>query len=129
VGLAILAGFATARWLDPYETDGRARQFETHVQLGLPPCSFRILTGMPCPACGLTTSVSLLAHRDLPNSLRANAVGTLLAVLGLLAVPWAWISAWRGKLIFVRSLEWTLFRLAVVILVLLLVRWLFVVFR
>ena len=50
---------------------------ETHRQLGLPPCTFKEMTGLPCPSCGMTSSFALLVRGDVMNSLRANAVGTL----------------------------------------------------
>ena len=28
----------------------------THQQLGLPPCTFRVLFDRPCPSCGMSTS-------------------------------------------------------------------------
>ncbi|MCU0218495.1 DUF2752 domain-containing protein, partial [Mycobacterium tuberculosis] len=60
------------------------------------------MTGKPCPACGMTTSFSLLMHADVPNSLRANWVGTLLCATILLIAPWAAVSAVRGRLLWVR---------------------------
>src|SRR5438132_6029980 len=61
MALGLVLVFAVAGWLDPYE-NGRARRLETHMQLGLPPCNFRILTGLPCPSCGMTTSFALLVR-------------------------------------------------------------------
>src|SRR5690348_4673348 len=40
----LVAGFTLAGWLDPYK-DGKVWLEETHTQLRLPPCSFRVLTG------------------------------------------------------------------------------------
>jgi len=94
MALGIVLVFGIARWLNPYE-NGQPRRMETHVQLGLPPCNFRILTGVPCPSCGMTTSFALLVRGDLENSLRANAVGTLLALFCLAVVPWSLICALR----------------------------------
>ena len=48
---------ALAWWLTPAETGTG-----THRQLGLPVCSFLVRTGYPCPTCGMTTSVSAMAH-------------------------------------------------------------------
>ncbi len=115
--------FALAISIDPYLPDGTARREETHRQLGLPPCTFKALTGMPCPSCGMTTAFALLIRGDLGNSLRANAAGTFLGVVTLLFIPWAVVSAWRGQLLYVRSVEAALTRLVVVFLVLMLVRW------
>ncbi len=115
--------FAVAIYLDPYEDDGTPRRMETHRQLGLPPCTFKLATNLPCPSCGMTTSFSLLIRGDVRNSLWANAAGTLLGVLCLLFVPWALITAWRGHLLFLRSLERTLIRLVVVFLIVMMLRW------
>jgi hypothetical protein len=115
--------FAIAFELDPYQ-DGEARQMGTHMQLGLPDCNFKVLTGgLPCPSCGMTTSFSLLMHADPLNSARANFAGTALSLFGVLFIPWAIASAFFGRFVFVRSLELVVFRLAIVFLVLLFGRW------
>ena len=105
----IAAGFATifgvALWINPDDADGTPRTMATHTQLGLPPCNMVELTGKPCPACGMTTSFALLAHGDVPNSLRANWAGTVLALLLAALVPWAVASAIRGRYYFIRSGE------------------------
>jgi hypothetical protein len=119
----LLAVFATALWLDPYYADGTARPDETHRQLGLPECTFKTLTGKPCPSCGMTTSFSLLTHLDPINSLRANAVGTLLAGFLLMVLPWSIVCLVRGRLYFIKSLERALTWTVAVFLILLLVRW------
>src|SRR5205823_3267323 len=79
VGLALglSAVFAVAVWLKPYDDDGRPLRMEAHRQLGLPPCTFYSLTGIPCPSCGMTTSFALLVRGDVVNSARANAAGTV----------------------------------------------------
>src|SRR5580692_10658404 len=56
VALFLVAGFSLAIYLNPYKEDGTARKMETHRQLGLPECSFKEKTGMPCPSCGMTSS-------------------------------------------------------------------------
>src|SRR5262249_44252401 len=86
LGLALVFGIAA--FLDPYR-DGRVWTDETHTQLGLPPCTFKVVTGVPCPSCGMTTSFALLVRGDIYNSLRANFAGTALAVMCLLYIPWA----------------------------------------
>jgi hypothetical protein len=42
--------------------------FLTH----LPPCLFRVMTGIPCLACGGTHCVMALAHFDVTSALRSN---------------------------------------------------------
>ncbi len=58
----------------------------THEQLGIPPCSFLVRTAWPCPTCGLTTSISAMAHGRFVLALRSHPFG----VVGfLLMVVWA----------------------------------------
>jgi hypothetical protein len=130
--LGIAAGlvgvFALALWLDPYHEDGSPRRLETHRQLHLPPCTFRLVTGgLPCPSCGMTTSFALLVRGDLPNSLRANAAGTALALFGLALIPWCVASFIRGRPLFVASLERALAATLLGFLALMLLRWVVVV--
>jgi hypothetical protein len=121
--VCLLAVFTVAVALNPYR-DGKVWLDGTHRQLGLPPCQFKTLTGgIPCPSCGMTSSFALLVHGDVMNSLRANAVGTVLAVFCLALIPWAVLCAARGRLYLVNSIEWTLTRLVVIFVVLMLVRW------
>jgi hypothetical protein len=126
LALGIVAVFGTAAWLNPYEADGRPRRMETHLQIGLPPCSFRLMTGVPCPSCGVTTSFALLVRGDIANSLRANAVGTALALFCAALVPWALACAVCRRYFLIRSLERALTAVVVVFVVLLVLRWLFV---
>jgi hypothetical protein len=128
VGLALaLSGvFAVAIWLNPYNDDGSPRTMATHRQMHLPPCTFYATTGLPCPSCGMTTSFALLMHGDVLNSLRANAVGTLLAVFCLMLIPWCLASAVRRQTLFLRSLERTLTFVVLAFLSLMLLRWMIV---
>jgi hypothetical protein len=124
---ALAAVFAVAVILDPYDAEGIPLRSETHRQLGLPECTFKTLYNKPCPSCGLTTSFSLLLHGDVLSSIQANSVGTLLACFLLLVLAWAFVSLGRNRLIWIRSLERALTWTVAVFLVLLLVRWAFVV--
>ena len=121
LGLALVFGIAI--WLNPYGEDGQPRRMETHRQLGLPPCTFYGMTGMPCPSCGMTTSFAVLVRGDVMNSLRANAVGTALAAFCLALIPWGLASGVRGRPYFIRSLETALTRAILIFLALLLLRW------
>ena len=117
--------FGLSIWLDPYE-DGEPREMGTHQQLGLPPCQFNTMTGAPCPSCGMTTSFALLLHADVWNSMKANFAGTALAVFGLLFIPWAFMSAFCGRFVLVRSIEMVVFRLALIFLFIMFGRWAYV---
>jgi hypothetical protein len=127
VVIGLVGVFAIAIKLDPYLDDGSARVLATHQQLGLPPCTFLEATGIPCPACGMTTSFSLLIRGDVANSLRANWAGTLLAGFCLAVIPWAVYSVVRGRSLFVRSLEKALIGVVIAVLGLAMLRWAVVV--
>lgn len=49
-------------------------------------CVFRIATGLPCPACGLTRSWVHMAHLELGQAWMFNAFGPLFFVLTVVAV-------------------------------------------
>jgi hypothetical protein len=123
MALALIAVFAVAVWLNPYNEDGSPLRMATHQRLGLPPCTFYVSTGSPCPSCGMTTSFSLLMHGDVLNSLRANAVGTLLALFCLMLIPWCLGSAVCRRTLFLHSAERALTGVVLVFLSLMLLRW------
>ncbi len=117
-----LGVFAIAFWLNPY-VHGRARTMETHLQLGLEPCTFKTLCNLPCPSCGMTTSFSLFVRGDLWSSLRANFAGTLLAAFGVLFVVWGFLTAWKARILWIRDLESLAFKLAVGFIAIMFLRW------
>jgi hypothetical protein len=99
--LVVLLGIAA--WLSP-SPDG----FGTHRQLvvpflgqgdkgQLPPCSFLVMTGKPCPSCGMTTSWANLMEGRLWASARANVAGMSLGICALVAGPWMLVSGLRGR--------------------------------
>lgn len=115
--------FFLATRVRPYGPDGEPMRMASHQTLGLPACRFQELAGAPCPSCGMTTSFALLVRGDLVNSLRANWVGTGLAVFCLLFIPWAVLSTVRGRFLGVRNVEAVLGFLVGVFTVLMLGRW------
>jgi hypothetical protein len=119
--------FGIAAWLNPYLPDGSARRMETHRQMGLPECTFKERTGIPCPSCGMTTSFALLVRGDVLNSLRANAVGTMLATVGLAFIPWGLACVVRKRLLFIESLERALMIVIFGFVGLMLLRWVLVI--
>jgi len=64
----------------------RAEGIGTHRQLGLPPCQFEQVTGMPCATCGCTTSFSHAANGSLLDAFITQPFGALLAVLTAMTV-------------------------------------------
>ncbi len=85
--LFLIAGFAFSLSLVPDQ-----RGFGTHQQLGLPPCSFRVLFGTFCPTCGGTTCFSFFVRGHWWLAIKANPAVFLLALWCAAMIPWSWIS-------------------------------------
>lgn len=96
--IAIPVVLGVARWLTP-----DPRGLGTHEQLGLPPCTFRQVTGWNCPHCGLTTSFCWFVRGEWLESFRTNPAGLLLAVLILAIWPWLIVVLKRDAWVGVRS--------------------------
>ncbi len=92
VGAALLCPLAAARLLSP---DGR--EYGTHEQFGLPPCTMVVLFGIRCPTCGSTTAFAHMARGELIESFRANAAGALAALLSVPVGLWVCLAAIRGR--------------------------------
>ena len=80
--LVVIGMLAIARQLEPSPLG-----FGTHQQLGLPPCTSIALTGMRCPACGMTTSWSYAMRGQWQRAFHANAGGLGLVVIALAYIP------------------------------------------
>jgi hypothetical protein len=90
LGLSVLLVVAAFLKPDPHH-------FGTHQQLGLPPCTFYAVFGVPCPTCGMTTSWAHLMRGEILTAARVNAGGAMLAVWAILVVPWSFLTAIRGR--------------------------------
>jgi hypothetical protein len=90
LGLILILVIAATLKPDP-------RGYGTHRQLGWPPCGTRMLLGIRCPSCGMTTSWAHLVRGHLRSALRANVAGALLGLAAIAAVPWLFLSAARGR--------------------------------
>lgn len=75
----------------------------THRQLGLPPCSLRMLVGVRCPACGMTTAWSHFARGQWKQSWQTQPAGCLLAAYGIFWAAMAVSTGARGFLPSVRT--------------------------
>ncbi len=99
------------------------RGFGTHTQLGLRPCAFRLRTGRPCPACGMTTALAWAVRGRLDRSWQANPAGCLLGPLGALLIPWLVFATATGRTLGSRTLDGPLIVLAVATVALGLAAW------
>ena len=93
IAILLAIPLAVARTLDP-----SPQGLGTHQQLGLPPCSMRVLFGMRCPACGMTTSWSHLTRGHLVASARANSGGAVLGILVSVVIVVAIRTAWTNRM-------------------------------
>ena len=73
-----------------------ARGYGTHTQLGLPPCGFLTLTGLPCPGCGLTTAFAHGVRGDWWLAGASNPLGLALFLLVVGAIPVSILALCRG---------------------------------
>ena len=94
--LALVAGFVVAYRLEP-----DPRGFGTHQRLGLPPCTFRAVFGIPCPSCGMTTCLANITKGRWREAARANVAGLILSFICAALIPWCWLSAFYGRLCWV----------------------------
>jgi hypothetical protein len=82
---------AIARHLEP-----AAPGVGTHVQLGLPPCGFLAATGLPCPACGLTTAFAHMVRLNLLDAAHVHPVGVALFMVVVASLMTCGLAAGLG---------------------------------
>ena len=79
VAVVVFAGcvalLSAAVWLTP-----DTRGLGTHEQLGHPPCTVVLLTGYPCPTCGMTTAFAHTVRGELLSAFRAQPAGLAMAL-------------------------------------------------
>lgn len=95
IWLGIVAGsiavLAVALAIEP-----DVRGYGTHTQLGLPPCGFLLLTGSPCPGCGLTTAFAHGIRGQWSMAASANPLGLALFFVVSACIPLGLAAALRS---------------------------------
>ena len=91
VALGLAAALLLALWLEP-----DPRGLGTHEQLLLRPCKFHLLTGLPCPSCGMTTAFAHMARGELREAFLAQPMGALGCIVCALLLPVAVWASIRG---------------------------------
>lgn len=71
--------------------------YGTHEQWNLPPCSFVISTGLPCPTCGLTTAMSAMVRGDVAAAAKAQPFGVALFAVVVTLAAFGSIEAVSGR--------------------------------
>lgn len=77
IGCVVLISIAV--WVSPDRTG-----LGSHQQLGLPRCNMVMITGYPCPTCGMTTAFSYSVRGRLISAIQAHPAGFLLAILTMM---------------------------------------------
>ena len=55
----------------------------------LPRCAFKIITGLPCPTCGLTRTIIALSRGDVDRAAFMNPLAAILCAAGVLYLLYA----------------------------------------
>lgn len=76
VAAVSIALLGTAIYLTP-----SPKGYGTHRQLGYPPCGMMVMTGLPCPTCGMTTSFSHTVRGQWLAAIAAQPAGFLLCLM------------------------------------------------
>jgi len=90
LGAGLLLGVAA--WLKP-DPSGMG----THRQLGLSSCSLPMLTGYPCPSCGMTTAFAHAVRGQFIDAFMAQPAGLCVALATGVVVMLAGYSAVTGR--------------------------------
>lgn len=91
VAVACITPLVVAARLDP-----AAAGVGTHRQLGAPACSMLVVTGYPCPTCGMTTAFAYTVRGRIDQALAVQPFGALLAVSAFLGGLCAIYACIRG---------------------------------
>ncbi len=91
-----VVGFVALNWI-AFRLHPAPAGMGTHEQLGLPPCGFLQLTGIPCPSCGLTTAFSHIAHGHPVDAFLAQPFGVAVYVAMAWLSGYAVVALWRRK--------------------------------
>lgn len=90
-----------ARWLEPSPAG-----VGTHLQLGLNPCVMLVLTGIPCPMCGMTTTFAHMADGQLLGALANQPAGVVLFAITVVGTLVGLADMLLGRGIWRRVLAW-----------------------
>lgn len=116
VGLLVVLGVV----VDPDE-----RGFGTHERLGLPSCKPMDWWNIPCPGCGVTTSIALFAHGHFLDALRNQPFGFATALLLPAFAGWAIVGSVRGRNLAAELSRWRVGWWGIALAALMLLSWIY----
>jgi len=96
VGVAVALpclGILVAAWAVAPDASG----YGTHEKLGMQQCAFMVRYGLPCPTCGLTTSVSAAVHGRFSLAARAQPFGIVLAAAAAVLAAFGTLELVTGR--------------------------------
>jgi uncharacterized membrane protein YdcZ (DUF606 family) len=96
----VIAGLCGAVLVTAARLTPNRQGFGTHTALGLQACAWFAQTGIPCPACGMTTSFACFVRGQLLHSLYVQPMGFVLAALTCCTVWGAIYIAGTGRPIY-----------------------------
>ncbi len=118
LGLICFGLLAVAWTLSP-----DARGLGTHRQLGLAPCSLVMMTGYPCPTCGMTTAFSHAVRGEVILAFYAQPTGLLAALMVFVVGVVAMTAALTGRMWRINWFRVSPFQLGLVCVALVLAGW------
>jgi len=60
-------------------------------------CPFRLLTGLPCPGCGMGHALVYALRGDFGASFRSHPLGIPLLAIWTAWLAWGVVNLWRGR--------------------------------
>lgn len=105
--------------------DPDPRGFGTHERLGLPSCKPMEWWNVPCPGCGVTTSIALAAHGHLWDAFVNQPFGLLTALALPAFSTWAFAGAVRGRNLASDLSRWRLGAWAIALVAVMVLSWLY----
>jgi hypothetical protein len=92
--------------------DPDPRGLGTHARLGMRECGYLQRNGVPCTACGATTSLAWFVRGEFQRAVEAHPIGVVMGTLLALSVPFSLLSVilgwpWLVPLKRARLPDWT----------------------
>jgi hypothetical protein len=94
---AVVAVMCAAALIAAGRLEPDPRGHGTHAQITRGPCLFRVVTGIPCATCGMTTSFAYMVRLQVLKAFAAQPFGAVMCIGAAAAVPLALFFAVTGR--------------------------------